>query len=111
MACKKYELTSFYHAGRLCIIIKSYHLMPHTPAFHNGYVETPKHGVYYDKYYDISCEEPTFAGEWDEFPGRWFIGFDTVHSHDNEATQCYDAVLVRTRTFAEELVVLEEAED
>lgn len=76
--------------------------------YHNGYVSvTPKntHKNYNDFYSKNIPEEPTFMDKLDELFGDVvFIGFDTLHAQDTPATQNFEAVLKRTKAFADAVV-------
>ena len=87
---------------------------PILTTFHCGYVSTFHHGKHYDRYMDDTyigvSEEPTYSGDLanDGENGLWYIGFDSSHASDTVATASYEAVLARTKEFADSVIAIEE---
>jgi len=102
MSEKKDRIAKIFWVGsRMCLVIYMY-----SKGNHNGYVESRLMKDY--DYYDELTEEPTFSGKIEEVIGKYFIGFDTCHSHDTEESQSLERVIDRTRKFAESLIIEED---
>ena len=84
-------------------------------ASHNGYVEIKEHKHYDELIGQVNTDELTFSGDLEhlgekKLKGKWFVGFDSAHSHnlDNPISQTFDSVKEITIKLAEELIKLGE---
>ena len=107
MSEKSRIMKIFWVGSRMCVVIKIMHLSSYLNGYHNGYVES-KFKFGYDPY-DCVNEEATFAGELGDIEGKWFIGFDTVHIRDCDTNQTLESVIERTKIFAQDIIVMEDA--
>jgi len=99
--------TKFKHREIDCVIIELPSMSPMVSIgpYHNGYVKV-KGKPHYDKHIaKVNSEELTFSGTLKSYDG-WFLGFDSVHFDDTQATQSFDAVKARTIKLCDELIKL-----
>ena len=85
----------FHHNEKLCVVRPGA-----WPGRCNGYVAWPERKHYDDM---MGSEEPTFAGRLRGQGEQWFIGFDTGHVTDTDASSGLHEVIERTKLFAETL--------
>ena len=90
----------FWVGSRMCIVYYVDHR-------HNGYVESKFKKDYTD--YPSWSEGPTYSGNlYGIIEDKWFIGFDTNHTHDTEESQSLERVIERTREFAKDIIIAED---
>jgi hypothetical protein len=91
--------------GRQCYVIKMIKRW-HDNDYCNGYIEIRTKTDNYDDYNREAnlSEEATFLGKLPIDQTKIFLGFDTIHWCDNEATQNPIAVENRLREFAKGVI-------
>lgn len=101
----------FVYRGKVCVVVSV--SLGGLREYHNGYVEARvKHCDNLNgKYQQAASVELTYSGKLEHFQdfdcikGRWFVGFDTAHLHneENPITKTFVSVKKETIRLAKEL--------